>query len=109
MENIGSGAGEQQLHGYNCDISLVAGGQTGTQVHRHPQGPHAHLPDREKSFSVTHLLELPGQGAGHLYHAPLHDPLVAEHHRLHQQLKLPEGLHVMLSLVSVGAFDNCEL
>lgn len=40
---------------------------------------------------MTHLLELPGQGGGgHLYHPPLHESLVPDHHRVHQQLKLPE-------------------
>ena len=102
MENIGTGA-QSQLHPYNCDISLLAaqGGAGGLHGHRHHQpalpahGPHGtHLAhqDREKSFSVTHLLELPGQGGGgHLYHPPLHESLVPDHHRVHQQLKLPEG------------------
>ena len=110
MENIGTGA-QSQLLGYNCDISLVAGqgGAGGLHGHRNHQpalpahGTHgAHLAhqDREKSFSVTHLLELPGQSAGHLYHAPLHESLVPDHHRIHQQLKLPEGIQFsVLSLV----------
>ena len=108
MENIGTGAEPQQHHGYNCDISLVTGqgGAGGLHGHRHHQaalgahGPHgAHLAhqEREKSFSVTHLLELPGQSVGHLYHAPLHESLVPDQHRINQQLKLPEGLSVLLS------------
>ena len=72
MENIGSGQQHsvdpgvtgQTLHhsNYNCDITNL--GQANAQLRHH----HLSLHDREKNFSVTHLLELPGQGhVGHLY------------------------------------------
>ena len=110
MENIGT-AGEEGpgaggpglLHSnYNCDISLRH-----QQQHSGHDHHHLALQDREKSFSVNHLLELPGQA--HLYHElPGHpsqpdslssdlqrvsQALSAEHHhRLNsQQLKLQEG------------------
>ena len=104
MENIGSGsvgvggpAPVPHHSNYNCDISLVSGRQ-----HQHQSSSHSHhlsLHDREKGFSVNHLLELPGQQA-HMYHAGLHDSdlqranqtLGIEHHRINnQQLKLQEG------------------
>ena len=116
MENIGSGsvgvgagpaAPVPHHSNYNCDISLVSGGdrrqhqhQSSSSVHH---SHHLSLHDREKSFSVNHLLELPGQQA-HMYHAGLHDSVgsdlqrvnqtlgVDQHHRLNsQQLKLQEG------------------
>ena len=101
MENIGTGA-ESQHHGYNCDISLVPGQGQGHRQHQAslglhgPQGTHLAHQDREKSFSVTHLLELPGQGVGHLYHPPLHESLAPDQHRIHQQLKLAEGLILII-------------
>jgi hypothetical protein len=65
MENIGG-------EGYHCDISLL---------HSH------HRQDVSKNFSVSHLLEL--QGAGNLYHT--HAALLADHHRLGGDIKIPEG------------------
>ena len=114
MENIGTGGGELAagaglgpgLHhsSYSCDIRHP--GHAGL-LHPAHHAAHLALQDREKSFSVNHLLELPGQGqAGHMYHdhpLPLPDSVVSdlqrvdqsrapEHHRLSsQQLKLPEG------------------
>ena len=73
MENIGSGGGE----GYNCDISLLS---------THP-ALHTHRQDVSKNFSVSHLLEL--QGAGNLYHA--HSDILAGHHRIGPDIKIPEG------------------
>ena len=77
MENIGSG----EAAGYNCDISLVAG---------HP-ALHGHRADNNKSFSVNHLLDLPG--AGHLYHThqTLQDSALHEQHRIPHDVKIPEG------------------
>ena len=115
MENIGTGGGELAAAGaglgpglhhssYSCDIRHP--GHAGL-LHPAHHAAHLALQDREKSFSVNHLLELPGQGqAGHMYHdhpLPLPDSVVSdlqrvdqsrppEHHRLSsQQLKLPEG------------------
>ena len=107
MENIGTagdegpGAGGPGLlhSNYNCDISLRQ-----QQLHSGHDHHHLALQDREKSFSVNHLLELPGQA--HLYQEHQGQPerlssdlqrvsqaLSAEHHhRLNShQLKLPEG------------------
>ena len=109
MENIGSGQQHsvdpgvtgQSLHhsNYNCDITNL--GQGNAQLRHH----HLSLHDREKNFSVTHLLELPGQGhVGHLYQSPGSDisssdlqrvsqAVGLEHHQRmsNHQLKLPDG------------------
>jgi len=89
MENIGSGGGEPgQHHGY-CDVtSLPAGGLHTGRLHQ--AGLQLSHADREKSFSVTHLLELPGQAA-HLYHqhgdlAP--QPVIPPDHRNNSHIKL---------------------
>ena len=118
MENIGTagdegpGAGGPGLlhSNYNCDISLRQ-----QQLHSGHDHHHLALQDREKSFSVNHLLELPGQA--HLYqeHPGQPDSLSSDlqrvsqalsaehHHRLNShQLKLQEGKndgHLSLHLV----------
>ena len=114
MENIGTGCeegpgpgGSGLLHSnYNCDIS-----HRQQQPHGHSAHHHLSLQDREKSFSVNHLLELPGQA--HLYHELPGQPdnlssdlqrvsqaLSAEHHhRLNShQLKLQEGKKMFVTL-----------
>ena len=108
MENIGTGGeegpgpgGSGLLHSnYNCDISHRQQQPHGHSAHHH----HLSLQDREKSFSVNHLLELPGQA--HLYHDQsdslssdlqrVSQALSAEHHhRLNShQLKLQEGKNI---------------
>ena len=107
MENIGSGsvgvggpAPVPHHSNYNCDISLVSGRQHQHQSSSSSHSHHLSLHDREKGFSVNHLLELPGQQA-HMYHAGLHDSDlqrtnqtlgIEQHHRINgQQLKLQEG------------------
>ena len=95
MENIGSGTDTAQHHSnYNCDLGLVS-----AHHHRHQQQVINHqlsLQDREKNFSVTHLLDLPG----HLYHEPqsgdvsrLNNGSSAVEHqqRINQSIKAHEG------------------
>ena len=81
MENIGG-------EGYHCDISLL-----------HSQ----HRQDATKNFSVSHLLEL--QGAGNLYHHHAHHTLLADHHRLGGDIKIPEG-GTGASAVNTGKSDD---
>ena len=131
MENIGTASDEGPgaggpglLHSnYNCDISLRQ--QQLLSGHDHH---HLALQEREKSFSVNHLLELPGQA--HLYQEQHGQPerlssdlqrvsqaLSAEHHhRLNShQLKLPEGknkllfihnIKLILSIVKIQCFHD---
>ena len=93
MENIGSGTDTAQHHSnYNCDLGLVS-----AQHHRHQQQVINHqlsLQDREKNFSVTHLLDLPG----HLYHdtqsgdvSRVNNGAVEHHQRINQSIKAHEG------------------
>ena len=93
MENIGSGTDTAQHHSnYNCDLGLVSAHQ-----HRHQQQVINHqlsLQDREKNFSVTHLLDLPG----HLYHdtqsgdvSRVNNGAVEHHQRINQSIKAHEG------------------
>ena len=86
MENIGSAAETAGHHSsYNCDIGLVS-----AQHHRHHQQVINHqlsLQDREKNFSVTHLLDLPG----HLYHDSHSGDGIEHHQRLNQSIKQHEG------------------
>lgn len=116
MENIGTagdegpGAGGPGLlhSNYNCDIRQQ-------QLHSGHDHHHLALQDREKSFSVNHLLELPGQA--HLYQEHHGQPerlssdlqrvsqaLSAEHHhRLNShQLKLPEGKNKLLFIHNIS-------
>ena len=93
MENIGSGTDTAQHHSnYNCDIGLVS-----AHHHRHQQQVINHqlsLQDREKNFSVTHLLDLPG----HLYHdtqsgdvSRVNNGGLEAHQRINQSIKAHEG------------------
>ena len=85
MENIGT-AGESlgQHSNYNCDIGLAS-----AHHHRHQQviNHQLSLQEREKSFSVTHLLDLPG----HLYHEPHSGEGLEHQQRLSQSIKPHEG------------------
>ena len=94
MENIGT-AGESLgtvgHSNYNCDIGLVS-----AQHHRHQQviNQQLSLQDREKNFSVTHLLDL----QGHLYHDThagdgnrVNNVGIEHHQRLNTSIKPHEG------------------
>ena len=120
MENIGTGGeagtGLEHHSNYNCDIrNLVTSGQVNSHLrHQQPVLHHSHhqlsLHDREKNFSVNHLLELPGQtGHNHMYqssaqipdniNSDLHRASVEHHHRIsNQPLKLQEGRNVKWKL-----------
>ena len=94
MENIGSGTDTAQHHSnYNCDLGLVS-----AHHHRHQQQVINHqlsLQEREKNFSVTHLLDLPG----HLYHDTQsgdvsrvnNGPGDHHHQRINTSIKAHEG------------------